>query len=169
MLTSRAKALELFPGHPDLLGMRAIACSRDRRRKQALAFSDGSIAAPRPTYWAWLARAEVFLAGSKAVVDGCISKAIAAAGQDLAIVRLQAGRLLRHRHAYPDAIQYLQAVVEQLPAAALAWYELGCCQHALGLAQAKASLQQALRINPHLVQAERLFRRIEKGFWSRIF
>jgi len=158
-----AKALELFPEHPDLLGLRAIALARDARPRHAIQYSDKAVAVERPTAWAWLARAEIFKQKADAIVLGCISKAIAAAGNDLTTVKLQAGRILRERRAYPEAISYLTDVVSAIPTAGLAWFELGCCQQAIGLPQAKASLEQALRINPQFVPAKRAINRLEKG------
>ncbi|MBP8303893.1 MAG: tetratricopeptide repeat protein [Phycisphaerae bacterium] len=162
------KALELFPDHPELLALKAIACVRDARVQKAIGYSDQAIAKDRPTARAWLARAEVFLDRNDAVVDGCLAKALATAGQDSALVRLEVARLLRRRRSYPAAIGHLQEVVKVLPKAALAWYELGCCQQALGLAQARASLEQALRMHPHWAPARQALRRCRRGFWSRL-
>jgi tetratricopeptide (TPR) repeat protein len=161
------KALELFPDHPELLALKAIACVRDSRDKQAIAYSDRAIGQDRPPPRAWLARAEVFLDRNDSVVDGCLSKAISAAGQDATVVRLEAARLMRRRRAYPAAIGQLSEVVKALPKAALAWYELGCCQQSMGLPQARSSLEQALRLHPHWLVANQALRRCGGGFWSR--
>ncbi|MDH7599546.1 MAG: tetratricopeptide repeat protein [Sedimentisphaerales bacterium] len=158
-----ARALDLFPDHPDLLALRAIALARDAKLKQALVCSDKAIAAEKTTSWAWLARAEVFMHKSQAVVTGCISKAIAIAAGDLPIIRLYAGMILRRIEAYVEASKYLQEVVTAVPAAALAWYELAICQQALGLPQAQVSLQQALRINPHFAPAKKAMSRLKRG------
>jgi len=163
------KALELFPDHPEMLALKAVACSRDARIRKALAFSDRAIGQERPTARAWLARAEVFLDQNDSVVDGCLSKAIGLAGQDSAVIRLEAARLLRRRGAYLAAIGHLQEVAQVLANSALVWYELGCCQRALGLPQAKASLEQALRLHPHWSAAQQTLRRSEGGFWRRLF
>ena len=162
------KALELFPDHPELLALKAIACMRDARTEKAVGYSDNAIGRERPTARAWLARAEVFLDRNDAVVDGCLGKALGTAGQDAAIIRLEVARLLRRRGAYPAAISHLQEVVKVLPKAALAWYELGCCQQAVGLAQAKASLEQALRLHPHWAAAQQALKRCQGGFWNRL-
>jgi tetratricopeptide (TPR) repeat protein len=162
------KALELFPDHPELLSLKAIACARDARPQKAIGYSDNAIGRDRPPFRAWLARAEVFLDRKDSVVDGCLSKAIATAGQDTAVVRLEVARLLRRRRAYPAAVGHLQEVVKVLPGSALAWYELGCCQQALGLAHAETSLAEALRLHPHWPAAEQALKR-RGGFWSRLF
>ena len=163
------KALELFPDHPELLALRAVACSRDARVEKAIAYSDAAIGQDRPTARAWLARAEVFLDRNDSVVDGCLSKAIGAAGQDATVVRLEAARLLRRRRAYPAAMAHLQEVVKAMPTSALAWYELGCCQQSMGLAQAQAGIEQALRLHPHWSVAEQALRRCKGGFWRQLF
>jgi len=163
------KALELFPDHPELLALKAVACARDARVQKAIAYSDAAIGQDRPTARAWLARAEVFLDRNDSVVDGCLSKAMGAAGQDATVVRLEAARLLRRRRAYPAAMGHLQEVVKVLPASALAWYELGCCQRSMGLAQAQTSIEQALRLHPHWSVAEQALKLCEGGFWRRLF
>jgi tetratricopeptide (TPR) repeat protein len=163
------KALELFPSHPELLALKAIACARDARVQKAIAYSDSAVGQDRTPARAWLARAEVFLDRRDSVVDGCLSKAIGSAGQDTAVVRLEVARLLRRRRAYPAAMEHLQEVVKLLPGSALAWYELGCCQQSMGLAHAQVSLEQALRLHAHWPAAEQALRRRGGGFWSRVF
>src|SRR4030042_257504 len=37
------KALELFPDHPELLALKALACARDARMDQAIAYSDNAV------------------------------------------------------------------------------------------------------------------------------
>jgi tetratricopeptide (TPR) repeat protein len=160
------KALEFFPDHPELLALKAIAACRDSRPKKAIEYSDRSIGQDRPPPRAWLARAEVFLDRNDSVVDGCLGKAIGAAGQDATVARLEAARLMRGRRAYAAAIGHLSEVVKVLPKAALAWYELGCSQQAMGLPQARGSLEQAIRLHPHWPAAKQALRRCG-GFWNR--
>ena len=163
------KALELFPEHPELLALKAIACCRDAKVRQAVACSDRAIGQERPTARAWLARAEVFLDRSDSVVDGCISKAVGLAGGDAGAVKLEAARLLRRRGSYAGAGGLLQEVLKVLPKSALAWYELGCCQQALGRAEARASLEQSLRFHPDWPVARQALTRCRGGFWRRLF
>jgi tetratricopeptide (TPR) repeat protein len=163
------KALEFFPDHSEILALKAIACMRDARVLKAIGYSDSAIGRDRPTARAWLARAEVFLDRHDSVVDGCLSKAIGLAGQDGAVVKLEVARLLRRRGACASAVGYLQEVLTVLPKSALVWYELGCCQQALGRTEAKASLEQCLRCRPDWPVARQALKRCRGGFLSRLF
>ena len=126
------KALELFPEHPELLAVKAVACSRDSNMEKAIAYSDNSITKDNLTARVWLGRAEVLLKRKSAVAENCISKAIAISGKMVPVVKLESGRLLRKKGCYSAAISVLNDVVRVLPKSALAWYELGCCQAKLG-------------------------------------
>ncbi len=55
------KALELFPEHPELLALKAVASARDAKRQQATAYSDNSVGKESLTSRVWLARAEIFI------------------------------------------------------------------------------------------------------------
>jgi len=163
------KALGLFPEHPELLALKAVACARDARMKQAVAYSDNAIAKDNPTPRVWLARAEVFLHRRGQIAEGCLSKAISGAGELSAIAKLEAGRLLQKKRNFVQAVQYLREAVQMLPKSALAWYELGRCQAALGLREAVESLEQSLRLRPSWREAEAELRRVEnRGFFRRL-
>jgi Tfp pilus assembly protein PilF len=105
-----------------------------------------------------------------AVVDGCLSKAVMLATQDRPMVKLEAGRLLRRKKSYAQAMAYLNEALQALPESALAWYELGCCQAKMGLTQAYHSLQEALRMHPHWELATTALQGLERGgLWRRLF
>jgi Tfp pilus assembly protein PilF len=164
------KAMDLFPDHPELLALKAVANKRDNKLRQAMAYSDNAIGKEDLTPRVWLARAEVFLERKHAVVDGCLSKAITLAAEDKATIKLEAGRLLRRKKSYARAMAHLNEALQALPESALAWYELGCCQAKMGLSQASHSLQEALRIHPHWDQATEAMQGIQgRGFWGRLF
>ncbi|MHC4740732.1 MAG: tetratricopeptide repeat protein [Planctomycetota bacterium] len=164
------KAMELFPEHPELLAAKSVACSRDGRIEKALAYSDNSIAKENVTSRVWLARAEVLLNRQSRVAESCISKAVGMAGNAIAIVRLEAGRLLSAQGSHSAALEYLHAAVEDLPKSALAWYSLGRCQARLGRPQASVTLEQSLKLRPQWELAKSELRRIEnKGFFKRLF
>ena len=164
------KALELFPEHPELLAVKAVACCRDAKLEKAIAYSDNSIGKNNITPRVWLARAEVMLDRKSPVTDNCISKAISIAGNRQAVIKLEAARLLRKKGSYSAAIGHLNDVVKVFPKSALGWCELGCCQSKLGLPQAKATLEQSLRLRPGWREAETALGRCRGGgFFGRLF
>jgi tetratricopeptide (TPR) repeat protein len=166
------KALESFPEHPELLALKALACARDAKMKQAVAYSDNSVGKENLTPRVWLVRAEIFLDRKTVVAEGCIQKAVAAAGKSLPlpIVRLEAGRLLRRGRRFVLAIQHLRETIRDLPQSPLAWYELGCCQASLGLPEAADSLGQALTLRPNWKEAQDALERLDnRGFFGRLF
>jgi len=163
------KALGFFPEHPELLALKAIACARDARLDQAVAYSDNSIAKDNPTPWVWLARAEVFLNRKSPISESCLSKAVGSAGELAGVIKLEAGRLLQRKRNFVLAAQYLKEVVQMLPKSALAWYELGRCQAALGLSDAVQSFEQSVRLRPGWEQAQAELNKVQnKGFFKRL-
>lgn len=164
------KALALFPEHPELFALKAVACARDAKNQQASAYSDNSVGKENLTPRVWLARAELFIGRKRQICESCISKAVSGAGALAAVVKLEAGRTLRRAENYPLAIQYLKEAVQLLPRSALAWYELGCCQAALGRDEARHSFEQSLRLRPHWPQCETALRKFQKrGFFRKLF
>lgn len=164
------KAMELFPEHPELLAVKAVACARDGRMEKALAYSDNSIAKDNVTARVWLARAEVLLDRKSQVAENCISKAISICGNDGPLIRLEAGRVLSDKGNYYTALEHLRKAVDMLPRSALAWYELGYCQAKLGRPEAEVTLQQSLKLRPHWEIAEFTLRRFRKrGLFKRLF
>jgi len=164
------KALELFPEHPELLAIKAVACSRDAKVEKAIAYSDNSISKDNITPRVWLARAEVLLNRKGPVAENCISKAVSIAGRNASIIKLEAARLLKKKRDYSAAIGYLNEVVKEFPKSALAWYELGCCQAKLGLSEAKATLEQSLKLRPGWDMAKTTLAKCShRGFFNRLF
>jgi len=164
------KALELFPEHPELLALKAIACARDAKRDQATAYSDNSVGKENLTPRVWLARAEIFMNRKGPVCESCVSKAITGAGNLAPVIKLEAGRTLQRARNYALAIQYLREATQLLPRSALAWYELGCCQAALGREQAIQSFEQSLRLRPHWAEPEAALRKFQsRGLFRRLF
>jgi tetratricopeptide (TPR) repeat protein len=162
------KAMELFPEHPELLALQALACARDAKMDQAIAYSDNSVAKDNLTPRVWLARAEIFLDRRGPIAEGCLNKAIAGAGKLAPIIKLEAGRLLRRKRKHVLAVQHLKEAVQGLPRSPLAWYELGCCQAEMGLPEAVHSLEQSLHLRPNWGPAKEMLHRVERrGFFRR--
>ena len=164
------KALEMFPEHPELMAAKAVACARDGKMDKAIAYSDNSINKENVTSTVWLARAEVLLNRKSSIAQNCISKALNAAGEDKAMVQLQAARLLNRNGDCAGALQYLRKVVDELPKSALAWYELGFAQAQLGRPEAKISFEQAIKLHQNWRLAEDALHKFSnRGFFSRFF
>jgi tetratricopeptide (TPR) repeat protein len=164
------KALELFPEHPELLAVKAVACARDGRTEKALAYSDNSIAKDNVTSRVWLARAEVLPDRKSKIAESCVSKAIGMAGNNSPLIRLEAGRLLSEKGNYYAALEYLQSAVKDFPKSALAWYSLGHCQARLGRPEAAVTLEQCVRLRPDWHTAVRALRRSQKrGLFRKLF
>ncbi|HSW02869.1 MAG TPA: tetratricopeptide repeat protein [Sedimentisphaerales bacterium] len=164
------KALGFFPEHPELLALKGLACLRDARMEQAVAYSDNSVGKDNLTPRVWLVRAEVFLDRKGPIAEGCVNKAVACAGKSLPLVHLEAGRLFGRKGRHLQAIQHLKQAVEGFPRSALAWYELGCCQVSLGLAEAVHSLEQSCALRPDWESAKTMLRKAEKrGFFRGLF
>ncbi len=164
------KALELFPEHPELLAVKAVACCRDSQIEKAIAYSDNSISKDNITARVWLARAEILLNRKSSVAENCISKAVSINDKMAPFVKLEAARLLSRKGNYSAAIGHLNDVVKVFPKSALAWYELGCCQAKLGLSEAAATLKQSLRLRPDWDIAKLALAKCGgRGFFSKLF
>ncbi len=157
------KAMELFPEHPDLLAAKAVAAARDARWEDAMTCSDAAIGKPGAGARVWLSRAEILMLRSRVVAETCISNAMGMAGGLKPAIHLESGRLLSRTGNYYAALEHLNLAVRLLPKSALAWFELGKCQHALGREEAKVTLEQCLKLRPKWHQAEALLGR--RGGW----
>jgi len=148
------KALEQFPEQQDLLSAKALALLAQGDVNRAQTLSDAAIAKEGQTYFVWVARAEILLARRSGVASTCLDKAIAAAGDAAAVARLEAGRVLLRAGDAGSALKPLSEAVRELPESALAWYELGRCQRALGFAEAGAAFTRCLRLRPAWREAQ---------------
>jgi tetratricopeptide (TPR) repeat protein len=164
------KALELFPEHPELLALKALACARDAKMDKATAYSDNSVGKDNLTPRVWLVRAEIFMDRRGPICESCIGKAVAGAGKLAPVVKLEAGRILRRARNYILAMKYLREATERLPESALAWYELGCCQAALGRDEAEHSFEQGLRLRPSWSVCRAALQKFQsRGFFRKLF
>jgi tetratricopeptide (TPR) repeat protein len=164
------KALELFPEHPELLALKAVANARDAKMEKAIAYSDNSITKDNITPRVWLARAEVFLGRRSSIAENCISKAISCSGDMLPVIKFEAARLLNKRGNYSAAIEYLNDALKIFPKSALIWYELGCCQAKLGRSEAVAALEQSIKLRPDWERPKKVLHQFSKrGFFRKLF
>lgn len=162
------KAMELFPEHPEFLSYKAIASFRDARFDKAMAFSDNALAKDNPGPWVWLARMELLTKKNRRIAESCIPKAIACAGREAPLIRLEAGRILMRYKLYVMAMDFLSVAARDFPKSALAWLELGRCQRKLGYSQARTTLEQCEAIHPQWDIVEKELAQIDKGFLSKI-
>jgi len=156
------KALEMFPQHHEILAAKSVATLREGNMQKAQELSDKAISKEKTTYYVLLARSELLLAQKSRAAETCIHHALNISGNNLPIVYLEAGRILLRNGEYGSAISLLSDAVKQLPESALAWYELGCCQTALGFSEAKQTLSHCLRLSPNWAEAKAALRDSEK-------
>jgi tetratricopeptide (TPR) repeat protein len=164
------KALELFPEHPELFALKAIAYARDARPEKAAAHSDNSISKDKITPRVWLARAEIFFGKKKTIAYDCISKSINLADNSASLMKLEAGRLLNAKGDYTAAVDYLTDAVRVFPKSALAWYELGFCQARLGFPEAEESFSQSVKLCDGWEKPKDALQKIRsRGFFRKLF
>ena len=163
------KALDLFPNNPELLAAKAVAANRSGAADDAMVFSDNAISRKNVTPYVWLARAEVMLTRNSRTAEHCLTNALSIAGNSIARVRLDCGRILLQSGKCLNALDYLTKAVTDLPASALAWLELGRCQAALALPAAETTLSQCLSLRPHWTLAMAALRHYNsRGLFGRI-
>jgi len=164
------KALENFPDQSELFAVKALAYWRDSQPEKAIDSSDISVSKNNVTSRVWLIRAEIMFNRKSTVAESCMSKAISLAGKEIGIIRLDTGRLLKNKKNYFAAIEHLNEVIRIFPQSPLAWYELGCCQSELGFSQAKATIEQSLKLRPNWKLAKTALSKCKrKGFFSKLF
>jgi hypothetical protein len=142
------QALKLFSGHHELLSIAALAALRDGQVKRARELADQALERPDPTWYVWLARAEVLQPHRGGILEACLRNAAAAAGPDVHVERLEAGRLLMRCGQPAAALEWLAPAAAAMPVSALALYELGRCQAALSLPDAAVTLRHCLVLRP---------------------
>src|SRR5258707_11940122 len=125
------KALERFPGEPELLAAKAVALGRSGDLQGALAFSDASIEERGDTPYIWLARGDVLLAREEARADYWFEKALLLAPRDWFTAWL-AAPIPFYYDRFAVAFKMIQRAVELNAGHFLLWLQLGQCQRALG-------------------------------------
>jgi tetratricopeptide (TPR) repeat protein len=171
------KALERFPREPDLLAAKAVALGRSGDLQGALAFSDASIEERGDTPYVWLARGDVLLARKEQRADYCFEKALLLAPRDWFIAWL-AARIRSYYKQFVLALKLLEQAIGWNTAHFLLWFQLGECQHLLGLiGPARHSLEQAQQLNPQFHETALALVRVSdsglagraRGLWRRFF
>jgi len=166
------KALELFPGHGDLMAGRAQALCRMRDSKRAHEMCDGSLKQTGQSAYRWMVRGELMLAGKQATDQFCFDKA-----QQLDADWLVAAEIaltyLFYRNPSRGLLRARRAC-ETAPDQYYAWLLQARCQRALGLdSQARRSLQTCLELCPGHEEARQMLAEVETttvpsvGRWLR--
>jgi tetratricopeptide (TPR) repeat protein len=162
------KALELFPGNGELLASRAQALARLGKLQEAMALSDGSLAAAGQSAFRWLARGELMVALGQSTDRHCFDKAYQIEADWL--VRLEAAAICLHYQKASRGHAFARQAVELAADQFHAWYVRGCCEAELGLEQqAEQSLLHCLQLCPgHQLANEQLRRLGRRGRFARL-
>lgn len=142
------KALEKFPDEGELLAAKAVALARMGELDSALAYSDASVEERGDAVYVWLARGDVFLARREKRAEYCFQKALSFSSGDW-FVQWLVSRIHFFYSKLSLAFRYARQALELAPEQAAAWFQVGRCQAALGLASpALESFEQARDLDP---------------------
>jgi len=159
------KALELFRNHGDLLAARAHALSRLGEDKVAHGLSDASLRSEGGSWYRWLVRGEILLAGKEDLHRYCFDKATGLSPDWL--VPLEIAAVCMHHGRYSFALPRLRKALEQEPESTHLWYLKARCEMKLDLkVPASASLKRCLEINPKHVEAQKQLALLPEQGWS---
>ncbi|HVR34323.1 MAG TPA: tetratricopeptide repeat protein [Methylomirabilota bacterium] len=171
------KALEVLPGEPELLAVKAVVMGRLGDLDAALSYSDAAVAERGGVPEAWLCRGDVLLACRERRAGFCFEKAMELSPSDWLIPWL-ASRIHFFYEKFSLALKFSQQALALDGAQSVVWLQLGRCQWALGLAtQARLSLEQSRQLNPDCeatraalaeIASPGLWRHL-RNFWRRLF
>lgn len=159
------KALELFRNHGDLLAARAHAVSRLGEDKVAHDLSDASLRSEGGSWYRWLVRGDILLAGKEDMHRYCFDKAVGMSPDWL--VPLEVASVCMHHGRFSFALPRLRQALEQAPESTHLWYLKARCEMKLDLKEpAAASLRRCLEINPKHVEAQKQLALLPQQVWS---
>lgn len=170
------KALERFATAPELLAAKAVALARLGDTDAALTYSDAAVEARGDTPYVWLARGDVLLARAEKRADYCFAKALGLAAGDWFVAWL-AARVRAFYRQFTLALKLVQQALALRPDHDVLWFMAGECQKELGLVTAaRGSYEQALQLNPRLLEARHAMNALENtglaarltGWWRRV-
>ena len=149
------RALEVNPGHGELLAAKGVAATRLGDRKAAIGFIDAASASPQGgSFYVWLARGEVLLATRRKNVDFALDQAISLARDWFS--RLLVARIYYFYRQYARALVHARAAVEANLLSPFAWLVQGNCQLALAMSRdARRSYQEALNLDRDFLPARK--------------
>lgn len=159
------KALELFPGHGDLMAGRAQAMRRTGDTAQALVLCDGSLKAAGQSGYRWMVRGELMAATKQDTDRHCFDKAVQTDRDWL--IPLEIARIYLEIGIPSRALERIRKAVEQAPERYYPWYVQGQVESELGLeAAAIRSWQRCLELCPNHSDASEGILQLEQGGWS---
>ena len=159
------KALEIFPGEPDLLAAKAVVYCKLGQVKQAIAISDLAMEQKTPTAFVWLARGQVFLSKRGRNAEFCFNKAIELSKDDWFMYQL-VGLTYMEKKQYSRAQQYLSEATSRNSTNPYLWLEVGlCCQNLGFYPRAIKCFEQALEIDPRYKPADKALTRAKRTKW----
>jgi len=142
------RALAIFPDHPSLLAMRAVAFAHQGMVRRAIGACDFALS-KGATREAWLARGEVLLAASNPNALACLEKAIECAQPDDWKTPLHVGMVLADWKKHALAVEYFRRAVRLKHDFAHGWYYLGLSADRLNLREeAQQTFETACALAP---------------------
>lgn len=158
------KALELFPGHGELLAARAQALCRVGSYRDAGACCDGAIQAAGGSAFRWQVRGEWMLATKQALHEHAFAKARESNPDWL--VATETARIHLHYQFPSRAVVFARQAAEAAPDQAFAWLVRGQAEAAAGMRQpATDSFRHCLQLCPRHADAETALAELRSS-WS---
>jgi tetratricopeptide (TPR) repeat protein len=162
------KALERFPKDAELLAAKAVALGRIGDVDTALAFSDASFEERGDSAYLWLARADIFMARKEKQAEYCFQKALLMSTRDW-VVHWLAARIYIVYQKFAAALKLINQAMSLDASQSVLWLELGLCQQALGMPQARQAFSRTLELNPDNRRAQQVLLHLrEPGLWDRL-
>jgi tetratricopeptide (TPR) repeat protein len=161
------KALELFPGHGDLLAARGQALCRLRNIKAAHEMCDGALRQSGQSAYRWMVRGELMLAARQPTDQHCFDKAQQLETDWLVPTEIALIYLFYH---HPGRAQTrARRACELEPGQWYAWLVQARCQRALGLdSQCRRSLQTCLDLHPGHEEARQMLADLQSSLVSSL-
>lgn len=154
------KALELFPGNGDLAAARAQALVRRGEQRSGLSACDAALQQTGNSWYRWLVRGELMLAGRQNTDTACFEKAEQLERDWL--VPLEASLICLYHGAPAKALLRIRKAVEQSPGQPYVWLVQSRAQTELGQTRAaRTSLEQVLSLSPGHRAAEQSLEALE--------
>lgn len=142
------RALNNFPGQPDLMAVKSLALMRCGLFAEAGEQNDAALTGNRDSANIWLARGSLQIKADRLAASACFKHALAASA-NRPLTQLRIGDIYLFHNKYAEAETFLREATRTLPESAWAWYGYGLAQRALGREDAaKAAFARAAQLVP---------------------